>query len=365
MTRGALAACLLALLPAAGCCACATSPTFTVRNGAAKAPPPAPPLAPAAVRAFHLGDFGDSTCQQHAVASAIAAAPARAPFDLGVDSGDLVYDCGADPTIAGASACAFAPDGSTIAPGFTPPFDPRFGVHDAPLAFLGTTPLHPALGNHDVAATGGCGGDWDPAVAARLKACLAVAHSSPQWVMRGRHYAVDRGPARLVVVDSNVVEGDYGGFTLDEEIAFVSEQAQGCADRFCFLVGHHPPATAGTHSADLTAPVAARMQRLLDAGGGRFRAFLAGHDHDLQHLRTAGGLDVLVSGAGSRGRWRELFGTVAPADAALYFASVRWGFGVLEVSADGWRYRFEDDRGAPLYCCTARGAGPCEPTRCG
>jgi tartrate-resistant acid phosphatase type 5 len=364
MRGAALAACLLAVGAATGCCGCAPVPTFTVRNGPAKAPRPAPALSAPAVRALHVGDFGDSTCQQQAVAAAIAAAHARAPFDVGFASGDLVYDCGADPRIPGASACAFAADGNTIAPGFTPPVDPAFGVHDGPLAFLGATPVHPALGNHDVAATGGCGAGWDPAVAARLKACLAVAHASPQWVMPGRHYAVDRGPARFVVVDSNVVEDDYGGFTLDEEVAFVVAQARGCADRVCFLVGHHPPATAGEHQGGV-ARVAPRMQRLLDAGAGRFRAFLAGHDHDLQHLRTAGGLDVLVSGAGSRGRWRERFDVVAPADASLLYASVRWGFGVLEVSADGWRYRFEDEEGRALYCCAAAGTGPCEPSTCG
>ena len=37
------------------------------------------------------------------------------------------------------------------------------------------------------------------------------------------------------------------------------------------------------------------------------RAWLAGHDHDLQHLRTATGVDVLVSGNGATARPRERF----------------------------------------------------------
>ena len=105
------------------------------------------------------------------------------------------------------------------------------------------------------------------------------------------------------------------------------------------------------------------MQRLLDAGGGRIRAFLAGHDHDLQHLRTPAGLDVLVSGNGSQGRPGERFQAVS-AGATLLFASVRWGYGVLEVWPGGWRYRFEDERARPVYCCTALGAGTCQPTAC-
>lgn len=361
MTGRGLAAAAFLALTGAGCCSCAATPTFTVRSGDARAPGPAPALAPPAARALHLGDFGDGTCQQEAVAAGVAASHRRAPFDLGLAAGDLVYDCGPDAGAPGAEACSFGPDQNTLAPGFTPPPDPSFSVHDGPLGFLGATPVYTALGNHDVETRGRCGtGDE---VVARTKACLAVAHHAPQWVMPGRHHLVDVGPARFLVVDSNLVVRDYGGFSLADEVAFVASQADGCLTRQCFLVGHHPPATAGEHQADATPAYLARMQRLLDAGQGRIRAYLAGHDHDLQHLRTPSGLDVFVSGAGSRGRWRELFSSTS-AGASLLFASVRWGFGVVEVSADGWRYRFEGDEAEPLYCCTAVGAGRCEPSAC-
>lgn len=361
MTRGGVLAAVLALATATGCCACASSPTFTVREGAALAPGPAPALSPPALRVLHLGDFGDETCQQAVVASAMASTHARAPFDLAFAAGDLLYPCGPDPAVPGATACAFAADGNAVTPGFAAPPDPAFARHDGPLAFLGPTPVYVALGNHDVATGGRCGPS--DLATERLKACLNVAHAGPQWVAPGRHYAVDRGPARFLVVDTNLVQRDYGGFAFDDEVAFVAAQAAGCADRLCFLVGHHPPATAGVHRDDLTPERLARMQRLLDAGQGRIRAFLAGHDHDLQHVRTAGGLDVLVSGAGALGRWRERFEATS-GGGRLLFGSVRWGYAVLEISPDGWRYRFEDDRAAPLYCCAAVGAGPCEPVKC-
>lgn len=359
MIRSGAAALLLA--GASGCCACASTPSFTVRAGAALHPPAAPVLAPPAARALHLGDFGEHTCQQEAVAAAMAAAHRQAPFDLALAAGDLVYPCGPDVGVPGAAGCTFASDGNTVVPGFAAPADPAYGAHEGPLAFLGAVPVHVALGNHDV-ATGGACGPADEATA-RLKACLNVAHASPQWVTAGRHHVVDRGPARFLVIDSNLVVGDYGGFSLDDEVAFVAKEAAGCADRFCFLVGHHPPATAGAHLTDASPAYLARMQRVLDAGAGRVRAYLAGHDHDLQHLRTPAGLDVLVSGAGALGRWRERFEATS-AGATLLFASVRWGYGVIEVSPDGWRYRFEDDRSEPLHCCVASGAGPCEPASC-
>jgi hypothetical protein len=359
MIRAAAAALLLALGGATGCCGCATSPTLTVRNGAARDPGPAPPLGPPAVRTLHIGDFGDASCQQAAVVGGIRAVHGRAPFDLGLSLGDLVYECGPDTSLPGAEACAFGPDGNAVVDGYAPPEDPSFAVHDRPLAFLGETPVHPALGNHDVGHARRCG---RPGPVERLKACLNVARRGPQWQMPGRHYVVDAGPARFIVVDTNAVVADYGGFTLDAEVAFVAAQAEGCADRFCFVVGHHPPATAGVHRDESTPRYRERMGRLLAAGGGGIRAWLAGHDHDLQHLR-APGLDVFVSGASSRGRWRHSLED-ASGGAALLFGTARWGFGTLEVSGDGWRYRFHDHLGEPLYCCAAVGRGSCEPTSC-
>jgi hypothetical protein len=358
MIRAAL---LVALFGAGGCCGCASSPTLTVRNGAARDPGPPPALGPPAVRALHIGDFGDRSCQQAAVVGGIRAVHGRAPFDLGFSLGDLVYECGPDTSLPGGEACAFAGDGNTVAEGYTPPDDPSFAVHDGPLAFLGATPIHPALGNHDVAHAFRCG---RAGPVERAKACLNVAHRGPQWLMPGRHYAVDAGPARFLVVDSNLLVADYGGFTLDAEVAFVAAEAEGCAERLCFLVGHHPPVSAGAHRGELDARRRERVDRLLAAGRGRIRAYLAGHDHDLQHLRAAGGLDVFVSGASARGRWRYRLEEASAPGSGLLFGSARWGFGSLEVSRDGWRYRFHDHAGAALYCCTAAGRGPCEPTAC-
>jgi hypothetical protein len=313
------------------------------------------------VRALHLGDFGDRSCQQREVAGGMAAAHARAPFQLGFSVGDLVYECGPDETLPGAAACAFADDGNAVPGGFAPPADPAFDVHDGPLAFLGAAQVYTVLGNHDVGLAGRC---LASAAQARAKACLNVARRTPRWSMPGRHYVVDAGPARFIVVDSNLLVADYGGFTLADEVAFVRAQAAGCDERTCFLVGHHPPVTAGVHRSEATHEYLSRVALLLGAGGGRIRAWLAGHDHDLQHLRAPGGLDVFVSGAGSRGRLREKLDRTSVDEAELLFGSARWGYGVVEVWPGGWAYRFEDHRAERLYCCAASGAGRCEPNDC-
>ena len=375
MIRGvgpAVAAALLALalLAVALTASSARAPTsFTVRRGPAAAPPPGAAAPPPAVRALVLADFGDETAQQSALSRAVAEAHARAPFDVAFSPGDNVYDCGPDPRRPGADGCRFAEDGASIAPGFAPPVDRRFDRFDARFPALrkdgAPIPVFLALGNHDVESRGVCAdGALAPDAQARLKACLEVAHASAVWRMPGRHYLVDRGPARFVVLDSNLLLGDYGGFTLEGELAFLRAAAEGCRERPCFVVAHHPAATAGQHRAEADAAYRARVRRLEEAAGGAIAAWLCGHDHDLQHLRAAAGYDVLVSGNASRGRPRERFEKVSAPGAQLLFASTAWGYLTIEVSARGWAARFASVEGAPLHCCQASFPGRCEPVTC-
>ncbi|BDG08110.1 metallophosphoesterase [Anaeromyxobacter paludicola] len=378
MIRGAARLLLAVGLLQSGCCGCAGGGGYTVR-----APlPPAPPSALSEdevarsiprplLRVLLLGDFGDATCQQRSLAAAVVAAHRREPFDLAFHLGDNLYECGPDAALPGADRCAFAPDGNTVAPGFRPPADDRFRrLLEAPLAPLaeGAKPLpfYAVLGNHDVAATGACRVlSGDPAAASRTKACLEVAHEGPLWRMPGRHYVLDRGPARFVAIDGNLLVRDYGGFTLDGEVAFVREATRGCGARRCFVVSHQPAATAGEHVSDWKdGSYRERVRRLQEAFEGPVAAWLSGHDHDLQQLRAPGGYDVFVSGNGSRQRPRERFEAVRPPEARLLFASTSWGFAALELFEDGWGVRFEDAGGVSLHCCRARGAGRCEPVGC-
>jgi len=365
---------LLVLLSLGGlgssCCSCTPAPDFTVRRGAALSPAPAPPPIAGGVTILHAGDFGMETCQQGAMASAIEEAQRRSPFDLALFAGDNLYYCGPTAGVPGAEACEFAADNATVASPPSGPPDPLFAtLHEGPLGGLAASPRPPRtlliLGNHDVAVSGDRCTDegLGPDVAARRKACLEVAHRSPLWEMPGRHWVLDQANLRLIAIDTNVVTADYGGFTLDEEVAFVAGAAAGCDTRSCFIVGHAPPATAGLHWQDPPADRADRMQRLIDAAGPHLRGWLAGHEHDLQHVRTPAGLDVLVSGAGCFSDFDKHYGNPSPG-AELLFASASWGYGILTVGDGGWQYRFEDHRGRALYCCAAAGAGRCLPTGC-
>jgi tartrate-resistant acid phosphatase type 5 len=357
----------------AGCCWLAGHTPWTVQ---APLPPGAarqPSTRPGALRVLAFGDFGDDTCQQAVVAKGMAGAHAGRPFDLALSLGDNIYECGPDPRLPGAADCAFAPDGNAVRPGYVPPDDPRFRkLFEAPLEPLvregRAIPLWLTLGNHDQNSGPRCReGDLAPQELGRVRACLEVAHRAPHWRMPGRHYVVDEGPARFVFLDSNLIVGEYGGFTFADEVAFFREATRGCEARPCFVVAHHPPASAGGgESEGRPGPdtFQDRLRTLREAASGPVAGWFAGHDHDLQHVRTPAGLDVFVSGNGSR--WRdEKFGTVRPAEARLFFASTAWGFAILEAWAGGWSVRFEDAAGTPLHCCQAAFPGACEPVACG
>jgi tartrate-resistant acid phosphatase type 5 len=330
---------------------------------------PAPTPAPALFRALHIADFGDDTRVQANVATALAATSRALPVDLVLHPGDNVYECGPDPMLPGAEKCTFGPDQNQVTAGYTPPTDPSFEkLFEKPLAGVvrdgKPVPVLLTLGNHDVAAMGTCAAGGEARVIARRRACLEVAHRSARWSMPGRHWVEDRGPVRFIGIDSNLLKRDYGDFSFDDEVAFVAEAARPCRERLCFIVAHHPSYSAGEHRADATPEYLARVKRI-EAAAGPIAGWLAGHEHQLEHLRAPSGYDVLISGSGSRPRQDERFATVSAPGARLLFASTSPGFAVLEVADGGsWSYRFVDGSGRNIQCCTATARGPCRPVIC-
>ena len=333
------------------------------------------PLGPASperrpeVRVLLFGDFGYRTPMQWLAARALRRESRARPFDLALQLGDNLYMCGPNPVRAGSGGCRFAADGASVEPGVTPD-DPLFRVNEGRLGGLvardGTAlPIFLALGNHDIGWGSGCAVPGLSAdEAARRRACLSVARRTPTWTMPARHFVVDRGPLRLVVVDTNVVVADYGGLTLDDEIAFVREATAACGESLqCFLAGHHPPAAVHGYGRGRPPAYHERMARLLAAAGGRARAFFAGHVHTLEHL-SLGPLEVFVSGSTAMGGRAQRFRYRWPAAAQLRFATSAVGFAVLEADAEGYRVRFLDASGEPLHCCEAGRTGPCRPVEC-
>ncbi len=317
-----------------------------------------------------FGDFGNNGVQQTTVARAMVEEHRARNFDFGLMLGDNLYPCGPDLGLLGARDCAFNANDNTVDPGYRPPVDPQFReLFHGPLRELKLPtgeplPIHATLGNHDVGYSASCLG-WSNRLSsrdARAKACLEVAHREPGWSMPGRHFVVDTPVARFIVFDSNALAIDGYPFSFDAELAFVKEAMAGCGERKCFLASHHMSVTAGTHRPEtLTEGYQERVRRLEEAG--RIDAWLAGHDHDLQHALTAKGYDTFISGSAAKTR-REEFGPEPAPGARLHFGATAWGFAVLEVFPAGWSVRFLDEHRTPLYCCETNGQGPCAPAAC-
>ncbi|WP_242345621.1 metallophosphoesterase [Anaeromyxobacter terrae] len=335
--------------------------------------PSAASLGPPAVRILFFGDFGIPTRQQEVVARTILEEHAAAPFDLAMHVGDNLYPCGPDPRVRNAGSCAFEADGNTVRPQPDIGADGRFArLFERRLAGLSRggvpVPVYLAIGNHDVRADGPCSELPGPSVREqRVKACLEVQHQGPHWTMPGRHYVVDRGPARLIVIDTLLLEGDYGGFRWEDELDFVRRSSGGCGvERTCFLVGHYYADVAGdprNRAAMVRRPeYVRRVRQLEDAMGDRIPAWLAGHAHDLQHVRTPGGHDEFIA-ASTASTHPKPFGGPFAGGRSLYW-SQRWGFGVLEVRAGGWELKLVGRDRRSLYCCRAVGDGRCEPYAC-
>ena len=133
-----------------------------------------------------------------------------------------------------------------------------------------------------------------------------------------------------------------------------------CANRFCRLVwsawyhdlpfetldrsratwkvvyGHHPIYSAGDHEDNEE-----KIAQLLPVLKDRADIYLAGHDHDMQHLEPEGRLHFFVAGTGGKLR------AITPGPRSLFARSAR-GFAVLDADAATLTVKFvEDDLTSP------------------
>jgi acid phosphatase len=106
------------------------------------------------------------------------------------------------------------------------------------------------------------------------------------------------------------------------------------------VVGHHPVYSGGKHGG---------TKRLVDWLTPLFKrygvqVYLAGHNHNLEHL-VVDGTHYLVSGGGAEPN------RVATLDTAE-FGSGRLGFLAARLSADSMRIKFVNEKGRPIYRAT-------------
>lgn len=212
-----------------------------------------------------FGDFGTGSTHQHDVARAIARRHAETPFQFGMTMGDNFYVCG----VRGVS-------------------DQKWETHWEALYTPLGIPFYASLGNHDY----GHPPAMCPGMGASPRAEIERTEHSRSWRMPAHYYTFAAGPARFVAIDT---EGWNDG-----QLAWVEKTLAAAAKepgiKWRIVYGHHPIFTSGMHINERRISVL-RRQLLPLLKTYKVDLFIAGHDHDMEHLRVDG-MEFLICGSG-------------------------------------------------------------------
>lgn len=252
------------------------------------------------IRVLAFGDYGTGSDAQRRVAAAMLKYHRKSPFDFGITLGDNFYS-----------------------EGMASPEDPRWKTWwDALYSPLGIQ-FYTTLGNHD------WGLPDSPA------AEILYSRKSSSWRMPSPYYTYTAGPVQFFALDTNEIS--------QAQMAWITEELDKSRARWKVVYGHHPVYSYGTHEDNKNL-----IASLLPVLKGRADVYLAGHDHDLQHIKPEGGVHFFVAGGGGAG-----IRPVAPGAMSL-FAKSAHGFAVLEADTNQFTVKFIGIDLAPLYQYTLR-----------
>ena len=218
-----------------------------------------------ALRVVALGDFGSGDANQVMVARALAKRNEQEHFDLGISLGDNFYRCGI---------------GNNSDPRWTSRWENLY----APLSI----PFFASLGNHDY----GHPLILCPGRKASPAAEVSRTEYSKSWRMPARYYTFVAGSARFIAIDTE-------GWS-PAQFAWLSNTLKTTANepdvKWRIVYGHHPMYTSGVH---LNQRRIAALRRQLTPlfKETKVDLYIAGHDHDMEHL-TSDGVEYLICGAG-------------------------------------------------------------------
>ena len=262
-----------------------------------RVPPPTFSLKAAdkAVRVLAFGDYGNGSEEQKQVATAMQRYHRQTPFDFGITLGDNFYSSGVES-----------------------PTDPRWKTWwEALYEPLGLK-IYATLGNHDWGLADSPAGE------------ILYTQQSPSWRMPAPYYTFTAGSAQFFALDTNDVS--------EAQLLWLKDELGRSRARWKIVYGHHPIYSDGAHSDN-----EGLIKRLLPVLKGRADIFLAGHDHDLQHLKPEDGVHFFVCGVGGAGLRQP-----TPGPRSLFAKSVH-GFGVLEADDRQLTVRFMDTGLNRLY----------------
>lgn len=255
------------------------------------------------IRVLAFGDFGNGSKEQKLVAEAMLKFHRQTPFDFALTLGDNFYSYGMESTS-----------------------DPRWKTWwDALYDPLGIQ-FYATLGNHD----------WGFADSPTAE--ILYSKQSPSWRMPAPYYTFTAGPVQFFALDTNEVS--------EAQLFWLKDGLTNSKAQWKLVYGHHPIYSVGAHADN-----PGLIRRLLPILKGRADVYLAGHDHDLQHLKAEDGVHFFVAGGGGAG-----VRPVKP-DPRSLFAKDAHAFAVVEANPKQLKLRFIDPSQKQLYEATLSKSG--------
>ena len=247
------------------------------------------------IRVLAFGDFGNGSVEQKEVAGAMQRFHQNQPFDFAVTLGDNFYSVGMES-----------------------PTDPRWKTWWNELYDPLGIKFYVSLGNHD----------WGSADSPAAE--VLYTHSSPSWRLPATYYTFTAGAVQFFALDTNEIP--------EAQLTWLKQELTKSRAMWKVVYGHHPIYSAGVHQDSPRL-----VKQLLPVLKDRADIFLAGHDHDLQHLKPEGGVHFFVSGGAGAGIRQP-----KPGPRSLFAKGVH-GFAVLEADARELKVRFFDRNLSQLY----------------
>lgn len=132
--------------------------------------------------------------------------------------------------------------------------------------------------------------------------------------MPAAYYSFTAGDAQFFALDTDVIS--------EKQLLWLKDGLDASTARWKIVYGHHPIYSEGAHEDNNT-----KITQLLPLLRDRADIYLAGHDHDMQHLKPEGRLHFFVAGSGGKLR------PIEPGPRSIFAKSAN-GFAVLEVQHD-------------------------------
>jgi hypothetical protein len=234
-----------------------------------------------------VGDSGTGSKAQRAVAGLLE----RMQPDLILHTGDVVYPKGDDAD-----------------------YDPKFF---APYRrIVGSVPVFPCLGNHDVETKNG----------APYLENFHLHRNDPEST--GRYYSFDWGNAHFVALDSELYYDDDGDDP-ERQKAWLERDLGETRQPWKFVFFHRPPYSSSEHGSDLV--VREDLEPILARHG--VALVFSGHDHDYERTVRIKGVTYVVTGGGGKDLYE--------AGESEWTAFSRSAHHAVRVRVDGNRLRLE------------------------